>query len=215
MAAPASSSAAISPRVGRAVAAARHDRCADRPASDQSHQDGGAARQGSRGCDALARGRDVRPRAGADRLSHRMHARDGPHPPGARASGPYWSSADRRSALCSGLQVEAAQAARGFASKLARLDRQALHAEHLAFVHPTSGTLLKFNSPLPCRSRRDRVRLSRNCEQVAGFYLCDKRFYRETRRGAVSLGRARPLKAAGDGLSWLQEVCRVLARMAD
>ena len=35
------------------------------------------------------------------------------------------------------------------ASKLARLDRQALHAEHLAFVHPTSGTLLKFNSPLP------------------------------------------------------------------
>jgi 23S rRNA pseudouridine1911/1915/1917 synthase len=33
--------------------------------------------------------------------------------------------------------------------KLAALDRQALHAEHLAFVHPRSGTLLKFNSPLP------------------------------------------------------------------
>ena len=33
--------------------------------------------------------------------------------------------------------------------KLAGLDRQALHAEHLAFVHPLSGTLLKFNSPLP------------------------------------------------------------------
>jgi 23S rRNA pseudouridine1911/1915/1917 synthase len=31
---------------------------------------------------------------------------------------------------------------------LATLDRQALHAEHLAFVHPESGTLLKFNSPL-------------------------------------------------------------------
>jgi 23S rRNA pseudouridine1911/1915/1917 synthase len=33
--------------------------------------------------------------------------------------------------------------------KLAALLRQALHAEHLAFVHPVSGTLLKFNSPLP------------------------------------------------------------------
>jgi 23S rRNA pseudouridine1911/1915/1917 synthase len=33
--------------------------------------------------------------------------------------------------------------------KLATLSRQALHAEHLAFVHPVSGTLLKFNSPLP------------------------------------------------------------------
>jgi 23S rRNA pseudouridine1911/1915/1917 synthase len=34
-------------------------------------------------------------------------------------------------------------------SKLAALDRQALHAAHLAFEHPTSGTLLRFNSPLP------------------------------------------------------------------
>ncbi|HEX2448491.1 MAG TPA: RluA family pseudouridine synthase [Methyloceanibacter sp.] len=34
-------------------------------------------------------------------------------------------------------------------AKLAALDRQALHATHLAFVHPKSGTLLKFNSPLP------------------------------------------------------------------
>jgi 23S rRNA pseudouridine1911/1915/1917 synthase len=33
--------------------------------------------------------------------------------------------------------------------KLAALSRQALHATHLAFVHPVSGTLLKFNSPLP------------------------------------------------------------------
>ena len=33
--------------------------------------------------------------------------------------------------------------------KLAGLNRQALHAEHLAFAHPNSGTLLKFNSPLP------------------------------------------------------------------
>ena len=33
--------------------------------------------------------------------------------------------------------------------KLAALSRQALHAEHLAFAHPTNGTLLKFNSPLP------------------------------------------------------------------
>jgi 23S rRNA pseudouridine1911/1915/1917 synthase len=33
--------------------------------------------------------------------------------------------------------------------KLAGLKRQALHAEHLAFVHPTGDTLLKFNSPLP------------------------------------------------------------------
>jgi 23S rRNA pseudouridine1911/1915/1917 synthase len=33
--------------------------------------------------------------------------------------------------------------------KLAALSRQALHAEHLAFVHPVGGTLLKFNSPLP------------------------------------------------------------------
>ena len=34
-------------------------------------------------------------------------------------------------------------------SKLEALDRQALHAAHLAFEHPTTGTLLKFNSPLP------------------------------------------------------------------
>ncbi len=34
-------------------------------------------------------------------------------------------------------------------SRLATLDRQALHAAHLAFVHPVSGTLLEFNSPLP------------------------------------------------------------------
>jgi 23S rRNA pseudouridine1911/1915/1917 synthase len=34
-------------------------------------------------------------------------------------------------------------------SKLASLDRQALHAARLAFVHPVTGTLLKFNSPLP------------------------------------------------------------------
>ena len=33
--------------------------------------------------------------------------------------------------------------------KLATLDRQALHAEILAFEHPVTGTLLKFNSPLP------------------------------------------------------------------
>jgi 23S rRNA pseudouridine1911/1915/1917 synthase len=33
--------------------------------------------------------------------------------------------------------------------KLAALDRQALHAAQLAFVHPATGTLLKFNSPLP------------------------------------------------------------------
>jgi 23S rRNA pseudouridine1911/1915/1917 synthase len=33
--------------------------------------------------------------------------------------------------------------------KLAALDRQALHAAHLAFVHPRNGTLLKFNSRLP------------------------------------------------------------------
>ena len=32
---------------------------------------------------------------------------------------------------------------------LAALDRQALHAAHLAFIDPTTGTLLKFNSPLP------------------------------------------------------------------
>jgi 23S rRNA pseudouridine1911/1915/1917 synthase len=33
--------------------------------------------------------------------------------------------------------------------ELAALSRQALHATALAFVHPVSGTLLKFNSPLP------------------------------------------------------------------
>ncbi len=33
--------------------------------------------------------------------------------------------------------------------KLAKLDRQALHAAHLTFEHPASGTLLRFNSPLP------------------------------------------------------------------
>src|SRR6187397_1796076 len=33
--------------------------------------------------------------------------------------------------------------------KLATLGRQALHAAHLAFVHPVSGTLLKVNSALP------------------------------------------------------------------
>jgi len=49
---------------------------------------------------------------------------------------------------------------RGFKSKLrklpedlqttlAGLERQALHAARLAFVHPVSGTLLEFNSPLP------------------------------------------------------------------
>jgi 23S rRNA pseudouridine1911/1915/1917 synthase len=32
---------------------------------------------------------------------------------------------------------------------LATLGRQALHAAHLAFVHPVTGTLLKFNSELP------------------------------------------------------------------
>jgi len=34
-------------------------------------------------------------------------------------------------------------------AKLAALHRQALHAERLVFVHPVSGTLLEFNSPLP------------------------------------------------------------------
>ena len=34
-------------------------------------------------------------------------------------------------------------------TKLAGLDRQALHATRLAFVHPVTGTLLEFNSPLP------------------------------------------------------------------
>ena len=33
--------------------------------------------------------------------------------------------------------------------RLAGFKRQALHAAGLAFVHPTTGTLLKFNSPLP------------------------------------------------------------------
>ena len=34
-------------------------------------------------------------------------------------------------------------------SRLAGFKRQALHAAELAFVHPTTGTLLTFNSPLP------------------------------------------------------------------
>ncbi|MGV1015103.1 MAG: RluA family pseudouridine synthase [Methyloceanibacter sp.] len=34
-------------------------------------------------------------------------------------------------------------------SRLVALDRQALHAARLCFVHPISGTLLEFNSPLP------------------------------------------------------------------
>jgi 23S rRNA pseudouridine1911/1915/1917 synthase len=34
-------------------------------------------------------------------------------------------------------------------AELAGFNRQALHAAQLAFVHPASGTLLKFNSPLP------------------------------------------------------------------
>jgi 23S rRNA pseudouridine1911/1915/1917 synthase len=33
--------------------------------------------------------------------------------------------------------------------KLSKLDRQALHAAHLAIVHPVTGTLLEFNSELP------------------------------------------------------------------
>jgi 23S rRNA pseudouridine1911/1915/1917 synthase len=33
--------------------------------------------------------------------------------------------------------------------KLESLDRQALHAAELAFVHPVTGRLLKFNSQLP------------------------------------------------------------------
>jgi 23S rRNA pseudouridine1911/1915/1917 synthase len=33
-------------------------------------------------------------------------------------------------------------------TKLMQLDRQALHAAHLAFTHPKTGTLLEFNSPL-------------------------------------------------------------------
>jgi 23S rRNA pseudouridine1911/1915/1917 synthase len=33
--------------------------------------------------------------------------------------------------------------------KVAMLDRQALHAVTLAFMHPVTGSLLKFNSPLP------------------------------------------------------------------
>jgi 23S rRNA pseudouridine1911/1915/1917 synthase len=33
--------------------------------------------------------------------------------------------------------------------KLAGFNRQALHAAALSFVHPVSGTLLEFNSPLP------------------------------------------------------------------
>ena len=35
------------------------------------------------------------------------------------------------------------------ARAISSLDRQALHAAHLAFVHPTRGTLLEFNSELP------------------------------------------------------------------
>jgi len=34
-------------------------------------------------------------------------------------------------------------------TKFAALGRQALHAERLVFVHPVTGTLLEFNSPLP------------------------------------------------------------------
>jgi 23S rRNA pseudouridine1911/1915/1917 synthase len=34
-------------------------------------------------------------------------------------------------------------------AELESLDRQALHAAELAFVHPLTGRLLKFNSPLP------------------------------------------------------------------
>jgi 23S rRNA pseudouridine1911/1915/1917 synthase len=33
--------------------------------------------------------------------------------------------------------------------KLAGFNRQALHAASLSFVHPVTGTLLEFNSPLP------------------------------------------------------------------
>jgi 23S rRNA pseudouridine1911/1915/1917 synthase len=35
------------------------------------------------------------------------------------------------------------------ARAISSLYRQALHAAHLAFVHPTRGTLLEFNSELP------------------------------------------------------------------
>ena len=49
---------------------------------------------------------------GTDRLVARMHARDRAHPSSTRAPHPYRPSDDRRPALRSGLQVEAAQASR-------------------------------------------------------------------------------------------------------
>ena len=62
----------------------------------------------------------------------------------------YRHARDRRSALRPGLQVEAAQASRAAAATSWRcFNRQALHAARLAFVHPATGTLLEFNSPLP------------------------------------------------------------------
>ena len=36
-----------------------------------------------------------------------------------------------------------------WSEKLAGFNRQALHAASLSFVHPVTGTLLEFNSPLP------------------------------------------------------------------
>ena len=45
-------------------------------------------------------------------------------------------------------EKEFAQAT-GRAETAGLTDRQALHAAQLTFVHPATGTLLKFNSPLP------------------------------------------------------------------
>ncbi|MGH6735951.1 MAG: RluA family pseudouridine synthase [Methyloceanibacter sp.] len=49
----------------------------------------------------------------------------------------------------SGFKSKLKKLPQGAQATLAKLNRQALHAERLAFLHPVTGTLLEFNSPLP------------------------------------------------------------------
>ena len=153
---------------------------------------------------------------GADRLADRMHAGDRPHASGARASRPY-----RHPLIGDPLYGQ------GFKSKLRKLPRAVASASSRRLIAPSAArhsispssirraahysNLIVRSLPISPRSWQH----SRNCERVAGFYLCDKAFYREDRREAISWEQLRPREAAGDGLSWPLEVCRVSARMAD
>ena len=76
-------------------------------------------------------------------------AQDGPHAPDPRAPGPYRSAGALRSGVWHRAELTRGEIRGDSGDTTVLLDRQALHARRLRFLHPRTGEPLEIEAPLP------------------------------------------------------------------